>query len=237
MIEKLNIKLNNPCSEKFEQFSKTKKGGFCNSCCKEVINFSSMNDKEILNYFNTNTNNTCGYFSKDQLKTYSNYNVSTNKFNFWNKSLMGFSIVSLLSFNYGIAQDKKAEININKTQNKNFNNKTSDTLRVPKKIIVKGTVSDEMGTLPGAILIIKNTTIGVTTNIDGNFEFAHLIDRNALIEISFFGSKKVELKASEINGKNIILEYGFVSGEVTTSLVFKSKKSFLQKIAGFFRKN
>ena len=213
----------------------TDKGGFCNACNKEVIDFSKMNDEEIINYFNSTDKITCGSFRQDQLKIYSlpTESLSNYKFNFWNKGLLGFSLVTLLSFNNGFAQEKNTNF---KTEiNDNYENKKSDTINKPNKIIVKGTVSDEFGTLPGASIVIKGTNFGVTTDFDGNFEFPEPIDKDAILIVSFVGFKKVEIKASEASEINLKLEYCFVTGEVSTNHVYKSKRTFFQKITRLFK--
>ncbi|MFC4740860.1 carboxypeptidase-like regulatory domain-containing protein [Flavobacterium ponti] len=239
MNQKIDIAIKKPCSENFNNFLPTDKGGFCNACNKEVIDFSKMNDKEIINYFNSTDKKTCGSFRQDQLKMYSlpNESLWNNKFNFWNKGFVGFSLVSLLSFNNGFAQEKKTN---SKTEiNQKIETEKSDIINQSDKIIVKGTVSDELGPLAGASVVIKNTAKGVTTDFDGNFEFPEPIDKDAIVIVSFVGLKKVEIKASEVSQIN--LETSFDScdlifiGEVTTSKIHKSKRTFFQKITGLFK--
>lgn len=71
MKNQFSLEINRPCSEKFNQFATTELGGFCNSCEKEVIDFSKMTSQEVISYFkNNNTKNTCGQFKKQQLTTY-----------------------------------------------------------------------------------------------------------------------------------------------------------------------
>lgn len=236
MNDKLNITINNPCSEKFDQFITTKKGGFCNSCNKEVIDFSMKSDNEIVNYFSSENQKTCGYFRQDQLKTYSNTNLSNHKTNFWNRSLLGFSIVSLLSFNQVFSQEKNSNINIHNTQNI----KHSDSIKLSKKIIVKGTVSDESGTLPGASVVLKNSTIGVVTDFDGNFEFAEPLEVGSTLIVGFAGFKRQEFIVSDKENKfvlNVMLDdyECIIMGDVSTNKVYKTKKSFLQKLTSFFK--
>lgn len=36
-----------PCHENWESFTKTSKGGFCASCNKEVIDFTSWSDERL----------------------------------------------------------------------------------------------------------------------------------------------------------------------------------------------
>ena len=71
MKDNINISINKPCGQNFENFQSTDKGGYCNSCKKEVIDFRNLTDKEIGVFFNKNQNKTCGVFLEKQLKSYS----------------------------------------------------------------------------------------------------------------------------------------------------------------------
>ena len=68
-----NIQLSVPksCQEKYASFSKTINGGFCASCQKEVIDFTSWSDERLKLYFKNLKGNTCGRFREEQLKAYS----------------------------------------------------------------------------------------------------------------------------------------------------------------------
>lgn len=232
MNNKLNISIKKPCAENFKDFLPTDKGSFCISCEREVIDFSKMSEIEIINYFKVKKRKTCGYFREDQLKSHSDLNTSAYSFTFWHKGLIGFSLFSLLSFNNLFSQEVSKEIKTHLIQN--IDSKELDTVKKKEKIIVKGTVYDELGTLPGASLVIKDTMYGVITDSEGNFEFSEPVDKDAMIIVSFLGYKKIEIKASEANNINLNMEHCFVTGEVSTNKIYKSKKTFFQKIVRIF---
>lgn len=71
MGKNIQIAVPTPCDEKWSSFAKTSRGGFCSSCQKEVIDFSSWSDERLLLYFKNLKRNTCGRFRQDQLKVYS----------------------------------------------------------------------------------------------------------------------------------------------------------------------
>ena len=50
-----------------------------------------------------------------------------------------------------------------------------------------GQVYDDLGTVPGAAVHIKNTTIGVITDFDGNFSLSNVPVGDALVVVSFIG--------------------------------------------------
>lgn len=63
-----------------------------------------------------------------------------------------------------------------------------------QQVTVKGHVKDSMGEpVIGANILVKGTTMGTITDIDGNFTLD--APQNSIIEISFIGYKTVETKA------------------------------------------
>lgn len=70
---------------------------------------------------------------------------------------------------------------------------------------ITGNVSDDTGPLPGASIVIKGTTTGVTTDFDGNYS----IDANIgdILVVSFIGYRTVERTVSEANSTiNMVLQ-------------------------------
>lgn len=63
----ISVKKN--CTEKFSNFSTTANGGFCTTCKKEVINFTTMPQKQVLDYLSKNSTTICGRFKTSQLET------------------------------------------------------------------------------------------------------------------------------------------------------------------------
>ena len=56
-----------------------------------------------------------------------------------------------------------------------------------KKISINGTVRDaQQEPLPGVNVLVKGTTIGTTTDIDGNY-FISVPDKNAVLVFSYIG--------------------------------------------------
>lgn len=68
MSKALQIKVPQPCHEKWHSMTPKEQGRFCSSCEKIVVDFSKMSDKEMLDYFTkTAGQSTCGRFANDQL--------------------------------------------------------------------------------------------------------------------------------------------------------------------------
>tara|TARA_R110002012_G_scaffold321471_2_gene549413 strand:- start:48091 stop:51270 length:3180 start_codon:yes stop_codon:yes gene_type:complete len=65
---------------------------------------------------------------------------------------------------------------------------------------VSGTVVDEDGPLPGVNVIVKGTTIGTTTDLDGNYKLSVSSDAEALL-FTYIGFEKMEVA---IGSKSVI---------------------------------
>ncbi|HBF21374.1 MAG TPA: hypothetical protein DDW81_14835 [Cryomorphaceae bacterium] len=90
---------------------------------------------------------------------------------------------------------------------------------VSAQVTVTGVVKDGEGVLPGASVVVKNTTIGVATSYNGSFELENVPIGLQIVEISFIGH---EVRQIEVNGKKgqlinlgvIVLAEGAMLNEV-----------------------
>ncbi len=225
MKNQFSLEIKTPCSENFNKFKPTPNGGFCDSCKKEVIDFTKMNAQEIANYFRNNTTKeTCGKFNTNQLKTYKNDPIPRKKSNFF-KSI-GIACLAIFIGNTMQAQSTKKHTD--KLDNKSLK---TITATVGKDILVKGNVFDEMGPLPGVSILLKGTTIGTETDFDGNFEFPKKLKKGDVLIFSYVGmkSQKViinnENSASKIELKiDMKMDSCVLMGKVAVKEVYKSKK-------------
>ncbi|WP_296618461.1 SusC/RagA family TonB-linked outer membrane protein [Marivirga sp.] len=70
---------------------------------------------------------------------------------------------------------------------------------------VSGTVTDEEGPLPGVNVIVKGTTIGTTTDLDGNYKLSVSSDAEALV-FTYIGFEKAEVTIGSKSVINITLK-------------------------------
>lgn len=63
----LRVSIAQPCHEKWDEMTPVERGAYCRSCCKEVVDFTTMSDKELFIYFKNKRSATCGRFRDDQL--------------------------------------------------------------------------------------------------------------------------------------------------------------------------
>ena len=83
--------------------------------------------------------------------------------------------------------------------------------------IVQGTVSDPGGeTLPGTTIMVKGTTQGTTTNIDGQYTLALVEEGEVVLVASFVGYRKQEVTVQVVSGQTATAD--FVLSEDITQL-------------------
>lgn len=70
---------------------------------------------------------------------------------------------------------------------------------------IKGIIKDELGALPGAFVVIEGTSLGSTSDFDGNFRINNVPSGKQLIIIKFIGyeNKKISIDIQPNKTKNI----------------------------------
>ncbi len=95
---------------------------------------------------------------------------------------------------------------------------------------ISGTITDKKGNpLPGVSIVLKGTTLGVSSDVDGKFKLEiPTIDKGTTLIFSFIGMKTKEIKVSGNKPLEIIMEENSEQLEdvVVTGYFNKSKESF-----------
>lgn len=225
MKNDFNLSISKPCHENFNQFKKTELGGFCNSCEKNVVDFTKMNSDNIIDYFKKNsTKNTCGRFQKSQLHTEAQ-KPRRSFFGF----VSGIGLACLTLFSFGSAKAQNAEKSsdglekdASKTQETGFQNTIS----------VKGTITESSIPLPGVNIILEGSNIGTTSNFDGYFEFPQKLKKGDVLVFSFIGMKSQRIIIQdEKSALNVALKIDMTEcdvilmGKVAVKEIYSSKKN------------
>jgi len=236
MKKELKLSINAPCEEKFENFSPTARGGFCSSCSKEVIDFTSMTDQEIVNYFDQQEGKACGRFHTSQLKSYHwSETIHSPYRNYATVGVIGLSLASFLASSPANAQEQKPPQIKVWSQAKD----SAKVLDITKNKVtkVKGIVQDNHGPLPGVSVLLKGTVIGTETDFDGNFTFPKPLKAGDVLLISYLGYETVEITIGQWtkNPLKVTMEEGgellgcIITGEVQVERLFKSKRASSKK--------
>lgn len=108
--------------------------------------------------------------------------------------------------------------------------KLPDEKKNPTGIKIKGTVTDEQGvTLPGVTVMIKWTTIGTATDVDGKFALEVPDSDTTKLVFSYVGMQNYELKISKKKTEyNVVMKSDSKALEdvVVTGFFTKKKESF-----------
>ena len=89
---------------------------------------------------------------------------------------------------------------------------------------ITGKVSDATGaTLPGVSVVVKGTTIGVISDIDGKFSLSNIPD-NATLVFSFVGMKTREITVAGKTTANIVMEEETIGLEEVVAIGYGSIK-------------
>lgn len=235
MKTQFNLTVAAPCSEKFENFTKTASGGFCESCSREVIDFTSMSEKEISKFFQKRKERTCGRFNATQLKAYNKPLFVEHRKSYGFLSALGLSMIALLLSNPSIAQEKKPAIEVLSSSMYLKNNSLKKESKKAKTI--KGVVSDKIGPLPGASVLLKGTLIGTDTDIEGKFTFPKPLLPGDILVFSYLGYESIEVKIKNIMP---LLKINMVEGDIAilgavgVEKLHKSKRSLWDRIKSIF---
>lgn len=242
MKKSLQISVKKPCSENFANFKKTEQGGFCQSCQKEVIDFTRLSDLEIVHYFKSENGRICGRFMTSQLKNYEFESVNIMNTNIFSKSLgiASFSLLALCA-TAPISSQEVAEVtpNMELVVSQNWYNHSA---LIDESYTVRGTVLDEEDLpLPGVNVILKGTSIGTTTDYDGKFEFPQQLEANDVLVFSYIGydTKEYKVKGSESEAIEITIVFDATDielmGDVVVGGAYKSKRNIFQKFFALFK--
>lgn len=199
------------------------KGRFCESCNKQVVDFSLMTDHEVLNYFTKNTGKVCGRFANDQLERSFTEAKQPKQKSWWIAMLMPL----LLLVNKVNAQKKnfinnKAAI-IKKSSKEvpvllgDIATKSIEPLidsELSNNISINGRVVNEKGeAVPYATVHEKDFVAGTAADSAGYFELqTKSVSNNTIIEASAIGYKSNEIKMDEEeNNVTIVLKQKEIS--------------------------
>ena len=212
MKRQLKLEISNPCQENYNGFKKTTNGGFCNSCSREVLDFTKKDISEIHDYFSNNSENTCVRLTTRQL----NIINSRPRLNFIRS--VGIACLALFSFGEVLAQEKPitSETKVTKQEN---------------TFTIKGNVQDGDFPLPGVNIILQGSRIGTQSDINGDFIFPKKLKIGDVLIFSYVGMKSQKVVVnSESSAENISLKLDMeldqviLMGKVSTKKVYRSNR-------------
>jgi hypothetical protein len=235
MNTKIILNISEPCPENWQLMTPTEKGRFCDSCQKNVFDFTKATDRQILKALD-NKENVCGRFKASQLNR--TIEIPKEKSPLWLATTS--AIISFLSLwtNNAYAQGESKLTKIERTNKKILNSTAAVNDTITEKEIT-GTVSDELGAIPGANIRIKGTQNNAIADFNGNFKIN--AKEGDILVCTFLGMLEQNITIDKSKHYNItMLENNMVLGGATMGvMVCTKKRTFLgrtfHKIGNLFR--
>jgi len=211
MKKELYVHIPTPCHEDWQQMTPVDKGRFCQSCAKQVVDFSLMTDQEVLNYLSKASGNLCGRFANDQLQR-PLQPIKQEKKKFW---WMAAMLPVLMLVERGNAQNKSVTKGkpaiISKTPRNEIMGRmvaapivyTPNQVDFIKKsiIIIRGKIVDkDKKPVPFASIMVDGEYTGTEADSTGIFELANTNQTDTtFLDVSAIGykSKRVYLDKEE----------------------------------------
>jgi hypothetical protein len=207
MTHKINIAIPKPCNQDWQAMTVADKSRFCDSCQKNVFDFTKSSDREIVIAFNKN-NNLCGRFNASQLNR--DLIIPKEKKPFW--SAIAATVIAFLGLGnqetHAQSEAKKTE----QTDKKVLTDEANSNLSNPQDEFY-GVVVDEKGApIPDVNIRLKGSKKFISSNFDGSFKikacigdtliFTHF--RSEYKEITLLNSSKNKIFVKMQKAKVVI---------------------------------
>ncbi len=186
MSQKIKITIPTPCHENWQKMSPAEKGRFCDSCQKNVFDFTKASDRQIIEAYNKNQN-LCGRFLNTQLDR--DLIAPKEKSSIWMATTS--AIISFLTLGNQEIMAQET-VKIEQTDNRILLGKPARNIVNPERTIT-GIVTDASGPLPGVNIEVKGTQRGVSAGFEGDFKIQ--ANEGDTLVFSFMG----------MNDQNIII--------------------------------
>ncbi|MFT5821604.1 MAG: hypothetical protein ACI8ZM_002858 [Crocinitomix sp.] len=157
------VEMNFSCPENIGEMSPTIKGRFCDSCQKDIIDYTNMSNNEIREQLKTATNQTCGIFKKRQV-------MNSNRVEMGSRFRLAFMLVFMmgLSSTEVLAQDTLTT----------FYPTVETEIMMDSSFIIKGVIvdSDSIAIPFARVWVEVDTAAGIESSIctmsdiEGNYK-------------------------------------------------------------------
>lgn len=212
----------------------------CQACEKVVTDFTNMTDVQIGNHLRRHEGKLCGRFRPDQLGRTLRIGGP--------RKLRGFrataAAAALLFTAPALAQTALSHPVEQRDSLITTSKIGHEPSHPPRMVTIKGTIKEEGGPeygLIGAPVLLKGTTTGTVTDIDGNYQLKVPADQPATLVISYPGFKTAEktlsieeiAKASETNSSleidlTLLEPYGGIAGGIVVS--YRPRPSLIEHL-------
>lgn len=196
-IKRAILKIENSCSQKWNEMEGSSDGKFCLSCSKNVIDFTFLSDKEILKVLEQATGKVCGRLNASQHNRLMVTHKSSRSFPVVYKLLTSLMLVPAPILLLASTKPKLEVVSkvISKANERDLAVVHQDSI-TKQKAVFSGRVVDEGGeAIIGATMVIKGTNIKTSTDINGYFSIPvpdNFKSRSVTFTISALGYQIME---------------------------------------------
>lgn len=192
------IKVTFACSENWNNMPKTGNCRFCQTCEKQIIDFTQLNNRQISDYLQQNQN-VCGRIKQSQINSINSQELFLPKIHSRNRWIWTIGLGALL----GITEPVQAQTNENNIEQTKSNNDEKTLSSLEQTVTITGRVTDiDFGDPISDVLItIENTDIKTYTDKNGKYSltFDKDLDKETLVTFSIANYKEEKLSLKRIS--------------------------------------
>ncbi|GMN07689.1 hypothetical protein MTsPCn5_30780 [Croceitalea sp. MTPC5] len=230
----LKISIPKPCSENWNQMTPTQKGAFCQSCSKEVLDFTNTSKTELARKLDTNQN-ICGRFKPEQLDTPL---PSITRSNFQrNAAILGFTSLLALTIPTAATSQTTKPLPVHEMKDDFILGRIAVQPVSKNTMVIRGVVSNKTQLLVGARVVLDGTEISTQTDSLGQYELTiplAVVEKHKNLVFSHIGfestCRTINLNSNDLNVS--LEEELHIMGEV----MIIEKPNIFEKTRNLFRK-
>lgn len=207
----IQLSIAEPCDKNWANMLPDEQGRFCNSCKKNVIDFTVMDNKEMYATILKSDANICGRFNQAQLDIPLPQEVEKKQY--WHKYFFSFLVPAFLFAKQAVAQKKIGKVKATTTVCNTVTMGMVLAETVQKHFKFSGVVMDAASKeiISNASVQIKERTDGVITDSTGNFTLTAKTASPAItVIISAIGFETKEIEMA-IPADDFIVSHEIIS--------------------------
>ncbi len=217
-MQKIQLSIPEPCHESWQLMSPTEQGRFCNSCAKEVIDFSTMTDVEVLNYFSSlKSEKICGRVLPIQLDNPISRPIEPKKklFWYWNYITLFFLFFSKSPVKAQNTVGKISSIPVKHPPGQIKMGMMSRDTHLHPVVVIAGKITDDNGKgIPFVTIKEKGTQSGATSDEYGVYKLK-VNGLISIVEISAAGYVTNEFNLAGLQLYNFMLTTKVIEQVIT----------------------
>ncbi len=230
----LKITIPKPCSENWHQMTPIQKGAFCQSCSKEVLDFTNTSKTELARKLDANQN-ICGRFKPEQLDTPL---PSITRSNFQrNAAILGFTSLLALTIPTAATSQTTKPLPVHEMKDDFILGRIAVQPVSKNTMVIRGVVSNKTQLLVGARVVLDGTEISTQTDSLGQYELTiplAVVEKHKNLVFSHIGfestCRTINLNSNDLNVS--LEEELHIMGEV----MIIEKPNIFEKTRNLFRK-